>query len=55
MTKGIDPDLFARLMKLSSETRRDLLEFLGQSPVDADFVVSNLDKAPTAKPRSATS
>ena len=41
MTKRIDPDLFARLMKMSSETRRDLLEFLGQSPVDAQFLVPN--------------
>jgi hypothetical protein len=39
MTKRIDPGLFARLMKMSSETRRDILEFLGQTPVDADDVV----------------
>jgi hypothetical protein len=35
MTKRIDPDLFARLMKLPSETRTDLLEYLGQTPVSA--------------------
>ncbi|MBF9044943.1 hypothetical protein HKCCE4037_16485 [Rhodobacterales bacterium HKCCE4037] len=34
MKSGIDPVLFARLMKMSSETRRDLLEFFGQAPVD---------------------
>lgn len=33
MTKRIDPDLFARLMKLSSSQRTDLLEFLGQTPL----------------------
>ncbi|HID67087.1 MAG TPA: hypothetical protein EYP31_02210 [Roseibacterium sp.] len=31
MDKRIDPDLFARLMKLSSSTRTDLLEYLGQT------------------------
>jgi len=35
MTKRIDPDLFARLMKLSSATRNDLLEYIGQTPVSA--------------------
>ncbi|QXT39631.1 hypothetical protein [Gymnodinialimonas ceratoperidinii] len=38
MTKEIDPDLFARLMRLSSDTRKDLLEYLGQSamaPIEA--------------------
>ena len=35
MTKKIDPDLFARLMKLSSQTRTDLLEYIGQTPVAA--------------------
>lgn len=33
MTKRIDPDLFAQLMKLSSGARTDLLEFLGQTPL----------------------
>lgn len=36
MTKKIDPDLFARLMKLSSGTRTDIFEYLGQTPVSAE-------------------
>lgn len=38
MTKKIDPDLFARLMKLSSGTRTDLLEYLGQTPVSDRYL-----------------
>jgi len=33
MPDKIDPDLFARLMGLSHPVRKDLLEFLGQTPV----------------------
>ncbi|WP_224813502.1 hypothetical protein [Hasllibacter sp. MH4015] len=33
MTREIDPDLFARLMKLSPKTRHDLLEYFGQTSV----------------------
>jgi hypothetical protein len=35
MTKRIEHDLFARLMRLSARERKDILEFLGQSPVSA--------------------
>lgn len=39
MEKRIDPDLFARLMKLSSDTRTDLLEYLGQTPLASEEIV----------------
>jgi hypothetical protein len=31
MTKGIEQDLFAKVMRMPSEQRKDVLEFLGQS------------------------
>jgi hypothetical protein len=39
MTKWIDHDLFARLMRLSARERSDILEFLGQSAVSADHLL----------------
>lgn len=39
MIKKIDPDLFTRLMKLSSSQRTDLLEFLGQTSLSSDEVL----------------
>jgi hypothetical protein len=36
MTKRIDRDLFAGLMRMPERERTDILEFLGQSPVDPD-------------------
>jgi hypothetical protein len=39
MSKGIDHDLFARLMRLSARERSDILEFLGQSAVSADHLL----------------
>jgi hypothetical protein len=38
MDKRIDPDLFARLMKLPSRTRNDFLEYFGQTSVASDDV-----------------
>jgi len=34
MTSKIEPDLFARLMKLSSGARNDLFEYIGQTPIE---------------------
>ncbi|MCU4654076.1 hypothetical protein N8I71_14615 [Roseibacterium sp. SDUM158016] len=42
MTKRIDGDLFARLMRLSARERKDILEFLGQSPVSADDMLRRI-------------
>lgn len=39
MDKRIEPDLFARLMMLSSGTRTDLLEYLGQTPLAPEEVL----------------
>lgn len=39
MDKRIDPDLFARLMKLSSGPRTDLLEYLGQTSLTPEEVL----------------
>jgi len=36
MTKRIDRDLFAGLMRMPARERADIFEFLGQSPVDTD-------------------
>jgi hypothetical protein len=36
MTRKIDPDLFAQLMRLSATARTDLLEFMGQTPLAPD-------------------
>ncbi|KPQ18083.1 MAG: hypothetical protein HLUCCO18_01715 [Rhodobacteraceae bacterium HLUCCO18] len=36
LTKRIDRDLFAGLMRMPARERTDILEFLGQSPVDPD-------------------
>lgn len=38
MDKRIDPDLFARLMELSSGSRADLLEYLGQTSLPPDEI-----------------
>ncbi|WP_166486043.1 hypothetical protein [Jannaschia sp. CCS1] len=46
MEKRIDPDLFARLMKLSSDTRTDLLEYLGQTPLAADEIMRLSEEEP---------
>jgi len=43
MNAGIDPNLFVRLMEKSSGTRRDLLEFFGQAPVDAGYLLLDVD------------
>jgi hypothetical protein len=53
MTKRIDPGLFACLMKMSSEPRRDLLEFIGQTPVDAKHLVDRFEKAAVTQPPQA--
>ncbi len=34
MSDKIDPDLFARLMGLARLDRRDLLEFMGETPIE---------------------
>ena len=56
MDKRIDPDLFARLMKLSPDARTDLLEFIGQTPLSSDEIrrLSNAAPAnsPTQTPRT---
>ena len=36
MVEKIDPDLFARLMRLSASARKDLLEYIGQGPRTSD-------------------
>lgn len=54
MIKRIEPGLFARLMKMSSEPRRDLLEFLGQTPVDADDIVPRAGNVDDSKPGALT-
>jgi hypothetical protein len=43
LDKKIDPDLFARLMRLSPPARKDLLEYLGQGPVSAKALLSARD------------
>jgi hypothetical protein len=40
MSRGIDHDLFASLMRLSARERTEILEFLGQSPVDRQSVAT---------------
>ncbi len=34
MSEKINPELFARLMGLSHPARRDLLEFMGETPIE---------------------
>lgn len=34
MSEKINPDLFARLMGLAGPARRDLLEFMGETPIE---------------------
>lgn len=34
MSEKINPDLFARLMGLAHPARRDLLEFMGETPIE---------------------
>lgn len=46
MDKRINPDLFARLMKLSSSTRTDLLEYIGQTPLDSAEILRLSEAAP---------
>ncbi|MEJ6390868.1 hypothetical protein [Gymnodinialimonas ulvae] len=50
MIKRIEPGLFARLMKMSSEPRRDLLEFLGETPVETDDIVPRRPGGDDAEP-----
>lgn len=54
MIKRIELDLFARLMRLSPDARNDLLEFIGQSPVRAQDVISaeaiKIDQMPDPAP-----
>ncbi len=45
MDKRIEPDLFARLMKMPSQTRNDLFEYLGQTPVPAEDAARLIHKA----------
>lgn len=50
MIKRIEPDSFARLMKLPFSTRTDLLEFIGQSPSEVEEIVrraANMPHRPT--------
>lgn len=56
MNKRIEPDLFARLMKLPSRTRQDILEYFGQTPVasdDALRLVASAAKAASMADRMA--
>lgn len=53
MDKRIDPDLFARLMKLSSDARIDLLEFIGQTPLTQDEILRLSEGAPVIAPNAA--
>ena len=46
MDEKIDPGLFARLMRLSPKTRKDILEYLGQGPVSSHAMLSGVFKAP---------
>jgi hypothetical protein len=50
MTKRIERDLFARLMRLSARERSDILEFLGQSPVSADDLVRSVERIDRRQP-----
>ena len=54
MDKRIDPDLFARLMKLSSDTRTDLLEYLGQTPLAPEEVLRLSEGTPANSPTKAS-
>jgi hypothetical protein len=38
MTKRIGRDLFAKVMRMPSQDRNDILEFLGQSPVSMSAI-----------------
>ncbi|GAB5449520.1 hypothetical protein [Gymnodinialimonas sp.] len=53
MDKRIEPDLFARLMRLSPDTRTDLLEFIGQTPLAADEILRLSEAAPANTPTRA--
>jgi hypothetical protein len=49
MDEKVDPGLFARLMRLSPSTRKDLLEYLGQGPVSAGAMLGALSGRDTAQ------
>ena len=51
MTKRIERDLFARLMRLSARERTDILEFLGQSPVSAGRLDELVERPEAARAR----
>ena len=52
MDEKIDPGLFARLMRLSPKTRKDILEYLGQGPVSAQAMLSGMLRPAPHPPRS---
>jgi hypothetical protein len=49
MDEKIDPGLFARLMRLSPGTRKDLLEYLGQGPVSSRGMLDPLQRLPVPR------
>ncbi|WP_168193233.1 hypothetical protein [Rhodophyticola sp. CCM32] len=45
MSEKINPEIFARLMKLPKPVRDDLLEFLGETPVADEELERLIDAA----------
>ena len=50
MDEKIDPDLFARLMRLSPCARKDILEYLGQGPVSSKGMLGGMLTADASTP-----
>jgi len=44
MSEKINPDLFARLMGLAHPARRDLLEFMGETPIEEAELARLIDE-----------
>lgn len=53
MDEKIDPDLFARLMRLSPRARKDILEYLGQGPVSSKGMLGGMLTADASQPPPA--
>ncbi|MDA0924085.1 MAG: hypothetical protein O3A97_05770 [Proteobacteria bacterium] len=53
MDEKIDPDLFARLMRLSPRARKDILEYLGQGPVSSKGMLGGMLTAEASQPPPA--
>ena len=51
MSRGIERDLFASLMRLSARERTEILEFLGQSAVAPDTVLREAGARRSCMPR----